>query len=220
MNQHLIEQYVAGKMSEAEADAFEVSCVANPELARQVELEQRLKAGLTLVASGSTAEFVRSESQDGPGSWPSRPAFCCVLAPACGSGNTCPGAHPRFLPAVATEEQRQGTSMRLALVRGADSMPHCRAARCESKSSACSIPASTTPIALDRIGPHQNIATVATLYGQHPTSPVTLEVMIDGEQLDAGSYFLRVLKQASDEEALDFPFAGTDDCSSRLPGFR
>jgi hypothetical protein len=35
---------------------------------------------------------------------------------------------------------------------------------------------------------------------------VTLEVMIDGRQLDPGGYFLRVRKQASDEEALDFTF--------------
>ena len=62
MNQQLVEQYVAGKMSEAQAEAFEDFFVANPEVARQVELEQRLKAGLALVASGSTEEFVRAEN--------------------------------------------------------------------------------------------------------------------------------------------------------------
>ena len=46
MNQEQIEQYVAGRMSEAEALAFEEYCVANPEFARQVEYEQRLKAGI------------------------------------------------------------------------------------------------------------------------------------------------------------------------------
>ena len=37
-------------MSEAEAEAFEEYCLANPEFARQVEFEQRLKAGLAQVA--------------------------------------------------------------------------------------------------------------------------------------------------------------------------
>ena len=45
MNQLLIEQYVAGRMGEAEAEAFEVRCLEDPDLARQVELEQRLKSG-------------------------------------------------------------------------------------------------------------------------------------------------------------------------------
>ena len=51
MNQAHIEQYVAGRMGEAEACAFEDYCLANPEFARQVEYEQRLKAGLALVAT-------------------------------------------------------------------------------------------------------------------------------------------------------------------------
>ena len=44
--QQLIEQYVAGKLGEAEAEAFEVACLEDPELARQVEFEQRLKSGI------------------------------------------------------------------------------------------------------------------------------------------------------------------------------
>jgi len=205
MNQHLIEQYVTGRMSEAEADAFEVSCVVNPELARQVELEQRLKAGLALVASGSTAEFVRSESQV-----PWKLAIAASLLMCVGAGawfwKHLPGVQPQILASVATENQRQGTSLRLALVRGADSMPRLPAGAVRVEIVGLFDPGFHYTVALDRIGPQQNVATVATLYGQHPTSPVTLEVMVDGEQLDAGSYFLRVRKQASDEEALDFSF--------------
>jgi len=205
MNQHLIEQYVTGRMSEAEADAFEVSCVVNPELARQVELEQRLKAGLALVASGSTAEFVRSESQV-----PWKLAIAASLLMCVGAGawfwKHLPGVQPQILATVATEDQRQGTSLRLALVRGADSMPRLPAGAVRVEIVGLFDPGFHYTVALDRIGPQQNVSTVATLYGQHPTSPVTLEVMVDGEQLDAGSYFLRVRKQASDEEALDFSF--------------
>src|SRR4029078_3545378 len=63
MNQQMIEQYVAGRMSEADAAAFEDYCVENPEFARQVELDQRLRAGLAQVGRGSTAEFVRTEAR-------------------------------------------------------------------------------------------------------------------------------------------------------------
>ena len=61
-------------------------------------------------------------------------------------------------------------------------------------------------VALDRLEPARTGRNLATLYGQHPTSPVTLEFMIDSDRLRAGSYSLRVRKQASDEEALDFGF--------------
>jgi hypothetical protein len=205
MNQQLIEQYVAGKLSEAEADAFEDSCVANPELARQVELEQRLKAGLALVASGSTAEFVRADSHVG---W--KVAIAASILFFVGAGawlfQHVTGVRPQTLATVATEEQRHGTSMRLALVRGADSLPHLPRGTVRVEIVGLFDPGFHYTVALDRIEPDQRISTVATLYGQHPTSPVTLEVMIDSEQLDAGSYLLRVRKQASDEESLDFSF--------------
>jgi hypothetical protein len=189
MNQQQIERYIAGKMSEAEADAFEDACVGNPELARQVEFEQRLKAGLRLVASGSTAEFVRSDKSWGQ-----------YLA------QQRPGAHPPILAALANAEQRTGTSMRLALVRGADSMPHLPPGMVRVEIIGLFDPGFHYTVALDRIEANQGIANVASLFGQHPTSPVTLEVMIDSDALESGSYFLRVRKQDSVEEPLDFSF--------------
>jgi len=61
-------------------------------------------------------------------------------------------------------------------------------------------------VMLDRLRQQQDVANIATLYGQHASSPVTLEIMLDGDQLAPGTYSLRVRKQASDEEALDFTF--------------
>ena len=61
-------------------------------------------------------------------------------------------------------------------------------------------------VALDRLEQSKKVDTIATLYSQHPTSPVTLEVMVDSDQLKPGFYSLRVKKQASDEESLDFGF--------------
>ena len=77
MNQELTERYVAGRLEEAEAQAFEEYCLMNPEFAKQVEFEQRLKVGITQVASGSTAEFVRSNH---PGRWPLALAAGVLLA--------------------------------------------------------------------------------------------------------------------------------------------
>ena len=193
--------------SEAEADAFEDSCVANPEFARQVELEQRLKAGLAQVARGSTSEFVRSDDDPSAGAWPLPPACwrSCSRRLICGSACRARShtSWPRSRGDAAAQRRRRCGSRWCAARRICRS---CRAARCAWKSSACSIRAFTTVSRSIACGPEKDAETVATLYGQHPSSPVTLEVMLDSEQLDAGAYSLRVLKQASDEEPLDFGF--------------
>ena len=148
MNQARIEQYVSGKLDAGEAEEFEAYCVANPEFAKQVEFEQRLRDGIAQVAQGSTAEFVRSN------------------------------AEPRWKLAAAA------SVVRVEIVGLFDS-------------------AALYNITLDRID-EQRAHALTTLYGQHPSSPVTLEFMLDAEDLPAGSYTLRVRKQSSDDEPLDF----------------
>lgn len=205
MNQELIDRYVAGKMSEPEAVAFEDYCVAHPEFAKQVEFEQRLKSGLRIVASGSTAEFVRS---DAPERWKIAIAAALVVFVLAGAffWQRMPGAQAHILAAVPTEGAQQLASMRLALIRGAESGPSLPPGRVRVEIVGLFDPGFLYNIALDRLDEHEGISTVATLYAQHPTSPVTLEVVIDSTQLERGNYFLRVRKQASDEEALDFSF--------------
>jgi hypothetical protein len=204
MNQQQIDQYVAGKMSEAEADAFENYCVANPEFARQVEFEQRLKAGLKVVASGSTAEFVRSPVER----WKLALAASLLLFVVASVyfWQRMPGAHLQILAAVPTSGQHPLASMRLALIRGAEGLPLLPAGAVRVEIVGLFDPGSHYHIALDRLDNDKNIATVAALTSQTPTSPVTLEVVIDSAQLEPGSYFLRVRKQDSDEEPLDFSF--------------
>jgi hypothetical protein len=205
MNQNLIEQYVSGRMSEAQAEAFEISCLEDPELARQVEFEQRLKLGLEQVARGSTAEFVRSENSGG---WRLALAASLVLAVIAGAllWKGLPGMQPHLLAAVTSQTERSGLSMRLALVRGAGTMPQIPPGRVRVEIVGLFDQASRYSVALDRLQPQQNVVTVATLYEQLPTSPITLEVMIDGDELTAGTYALHVRRQSSDEEALDFSF--------------
>lgn len=203
--QQLIEQYVAGKLGEAEAEAFEVACLEDPELARLVEIEQRLKAGLEQVARGSTAEFVRSESSI---RWRLAAAASVVLllCAAVYLWQRLPGAHPQVLAAVTTDPERLGPAMRLALVRGAESVPHLPAGKVRVEIVGLFDPGFHYSVMLDRLRQQHDVTNIATLYGQHPTSPVTLEIMLDGDQLIPGTYSLRVRKQASDEEALDFTF--------------
>ena len=207
MNQQQIDRYVSGKMSEAEATAFENYCVANPEFARQVEFEQRLKTGLGVVAQGSTAEFVRSPAER----WKLALAASVLLfiAASIFFWQRLPTARTQILAAAPTAGQQQFASMRLALIRGAESQPHLPAGLVRVEIVGLFDPVAPYHIALDRLENDKSVALVAALASQTPTSPVTLEVVIDSTQLEPGSYFLRVRKQESDEEALDFSFIKT-----------
>ena len=206
MNQELIERYVAGRLSEAEACAFEEYCLANPEFARQTEYEQRLKAGLALVARGSTAEFVRSD--DHPLRWNIAAAAGILLMLFSmyyvWGHHIGRGANP-LMAAVTSESQRSGPTLRLALVRGSENAPVLPDGSVRVEIVGLFDLGFHYTVALDRLEKNA-YDTVATLYSQHPTSPVTLEVMVDSDQLQPGTYSLRVRKQASGEESLDFSF--------------
>lgn len=206
MNQLLIEKFVAGKLSSPEADAFEEYCVENPDFARRVELEQRLKAGLAQVARGSTSEFVRSGRSD---HWKVALAASAVVFvfAAAWLWQREAGTQPHILAAaVAGEVERGGPSLRLALVRGAENVTLLPRGTVRVEIVGLFDPGSQYSVVLDRLRPGEDIETVAALYGQHPKSPVALDIRLDGEQLASGSYSLRIIKQASREEPLDFGF--------------
>jgi len=205
MNQHLIEQYVAGKLDETAAAAFEEYCLANPEVARQVEFEQRLKSGIEQVSRGSTAEFVRSDYN---GVWKFAVAASLLLFVAANGflWQRLRSSEPHVLAAVTAETQHSRLSMRLALVRGAGSLPQLPDGVVRVEIAGLFDPGYQYSVALDRLQKNRSFETLATLYGQRPTSPVTLELMIDSNQLESGSYTFRVRKQASAEDSLDFGF--------------
>lgn len=193
-------------MSEEDARAFEEYCVANPDFARQVEFEQRLRAGMLQVARGSTAEFVRSNH---PLRWNLAAAASILFVMIAGIWlwqKYLPGQAPAIMAAVTADAPRSGSSMRLALVRGNDSTPVLPAGRVRVEIVGLFDTAHQYSVALDRLDVKRNVDTVATLYGQRAASPVTLEVLVDADQLEAGAYSLRVRKQAPEEEALDFEF--------------
>jgi hypothetical protein len=206
MNQEQIDQYVSGRMGKAEALAFEEYCLANPEFGRQVEYEQRLKAGLAQVASGSTAEFVRSPH---PLRWSLAAAAGLLIALVAvysmwTSGLRTPA--PSILAAITESTPPGGSSLRLALVRGSDTVPALPPGMVRVEIVGLFDAGNLYSVALDRREQNQKIDTVATLNDQHPASPMSLEVLIDSKQLRPGAYSLRVRKQASGEEALDFGF--------------
>jgi hypothetical protein len=206
MNQDQIEQYVQGRMSEADARAFEEYCVGHPEFARQVEFEQRLKAGIVQVARGSTAEFVRS---DHPMRWSLAAAAGMVFVMLGGLWvwqRHAPHAVPTIMAAVSQDDVRIDHALRLALVRGNDLTPVLPEGRVRVEIAGLFDTGHAYSVALDRLDTKRNVDTVATLSDQHPTSPVALVVMVDSDRLEPGTYSLRVRKQSSEEEALDFEF--------------
>jgi hypothetical protein len=206
MDQNQIDQYVRGRMSEEDARAFEEYCVANPDFARQVEFEQRLRAGIRQVARGSTAEFVRSNH---PMRWNLAAAASILFVMIAGIWiwqKYVPGVSPAIMAAINADAPRSGNSLRLALVRGSDTTPVLPSGLVRVEIVGLFDTAHQYSVALDRLDVKRNIDTVATLYGQRPASPVTLEVLVDGDQLEPGAYSLRVRKQAPEEEALDFEF--------------
>ena len=191
-----------------EAEAFEEYCLANPEFAKQVEYEQRLKAGIAQVARGSTAEFVRSNH---PMRWSMAAAAGRAARDRLASSTSWNHPLPCTTPAHHGRGHRPtrsatASSLRLALVRGTESAPALQPGIVRVEIVGLFDLGFHYSVALDRLEQNKKVDTVATLYSQHPTSPVTLEVMVDSDQLQPGAYSLRVRKQASDEESLDFGF--------------
>jgi hypothetical protein len=203
MNPALIEQYVSGKLGAKEAEEFEAYCVANPEFAKQVEFEQRLRAGIVEVAKSPTEEFVRSSRVS---YWKFAAAASVLLAIGALAFTWWPPGGLKdhvLMAAVTTDAERGGPSLRLARVRGADDVPKLHPGVMRVEIVGLFDTSAHYSVTLDRIepGPAESLS---ALYRQHPSSPVTLEFMLDSGRLQAGSYALRVRKQSSDEESLDF----------------
>ncbi len=203
MNQEKIEQYVAGQLGEAEAEAFEAYCVANPEFAKQVEFEQRLRAGMAEVARGSTAEFVRANHP-----LASRFAMAATVLLLLGAGfigwHTWGPAAIRPVLTAATDAPQTIPALRLAQVRGMADGSALQNATVRVEIVGLFDTEYHYSVELARLRGAKHAENVATLYGQRPTSPVTLEVLLHAERLRPGNYLLRVRKQSTDEEPLEF----------------
>jgi hypothetical protein len=205
VNQERIELYVAGQLSSAEAEAFEDYCVANPEFARLVEHEQRLRAGIAQVATGSTAEFIAPAHR--------RPwlaaAAAALIAVMVGVyfWTRIPGAYaPPIVAAVVHDGRYAGETLRLARVRGSETIPVLERGLVRVEIVGLFDPASEYSLTLDRRLGANEVEIVSTLNGLHPASSTSLEVSIDGVRLPPGVYSLRVSNQGSAEDMLEFRF--------------
>lgn len=205
MKQQTMELYVAGKLGAAEAEAFEEYCLENPEVARQVEYEQRLRSGVSQLARGSTAEFVRA---DHGLRWQLAAAAGVLVAVLGGlfAWTRMPDAHAPALAAAGGLDSHHTASMRLAMVRGAEQVPSLPDGTVKVEIVGLFERGSGYDIGLDRIEARRQVVRIATLEDQRPTSPVTLQMLIDSDLLVPGAYSLQVRKHASDEEPLDFGF--------------
>ncbi len=204
MNQERIEQYLAGKLGPADAEAFETYCVANPEFARQVEFEQRLRAGMAEVARGSTAEFVRDDS-----SAFRRFAIAATVLLALGAGFIGWGSwNPATRPYLSAASDARGnvSTLRLAQVRGTVETATLRNDATLVEIVGLFDANYDYSVELTRLTSENHTENIATLYGQRPTSSVKLEVLLNAERLQSGTYQLRVRKQASEEEPLEIDF--------------
>jgi hypothetical protein len=206
VNQETIEQYVAGRLPEAEAVAFEDYCLLNPEFAQQVEFEQRLKTGMALSARDSTAEYATSNHPLRRNLAAAAGVLLAVFGLFYAWTHWAPAVTPPIMAAVTSDAERSGASLRLAMVRGLESTPTLKDGPVRVEIVGLFELGASYSVALKRLDEEGTVATVATLESLHPTSPVTLEVMVDGRQLQPGAYSLRVRGQASDEESLDFGF--------------
>ena len=207
-------------MSEAEAQAFEEYCLANPDFASQVEYEQRLKAG---IAAGGARFHRRIRALPTIRCAGSLAAAAGVLLALVGDCSTrgiawCRTHTPSLMAAVTSDDQRDGAvtcvSRWCAAARPYRALPaglvrveivglfdpgfhYSRRARSSRTRTRTSIPSPRFMVSI-------------------PASPTSLEVMIDSDQLRPGTYSLRVRKQATGEDSLDFELRQVLTAVSRL----
>ena len=206
MNQEQIEQYVAGRMGEAEALAFEEYCLANPEFARQVEYEQRLKAGI-----GAGCQRLHCGIRALRASAALEPGCRCRLADCVRRGDVpsgppdCMRRPPAIMAAVTASAPQGDASLRLALVRGSDTAPALPPGLVRVEIVGLFDAGNFYSVALDRREQNQEIDTVATLNDQRPS--FAHEPRSDDRQQTASSGVL-------------FPAGPQTGLGRRSPGFR
>lgn len=200
----MVEQYVAGAMGDSEADAFEEACLRDPDLARRVEVEQRMKLGFEQVARNSE-EFVRSSST---GFWQLAVAAGLLVVLTAGVWflqRGAPKPDERALAAVVPELLYGGTSMRLGPV-SEENMPELPRGVVRVAITGSFEAGAAYSVSLDRLHAVKPAQTIASLADQKPASGTELDVMLDSDLLEPGTYSLRVQRQGSGDKALDFSF--------------
>lgn len=204
MNQQLIDRYVAGRLSEPDAEEFEAYCLANPEFARQVEAEQLMKAGIAHVAR-TTPQAFAAPARDTSWRWRLALAASVVIALGIGLFSWAPNAVMRVPVLAAAGIDTGAPVLRLAMVRGAGSTPALGAVPTRVEIAGLFDPGVDYTVSLLPLE-EPPAAAIATLEHHRATSGVSMQVTVDGARLEPGVYTLRIRRSDSADEPLDFTF--------------
>jgi hypothetical protein len=207
MNQMLIDQYVAGRLNDRDAEEFEAYCLSNPEFAKQVEAEQLMKAGIAEVARTSPQDFM-PPARDTSWRWRLPLAASFVAALGIVLYSWVPNAVTRapVLAATSAAGASAGPVLRLAMVRGADGLPALPSGRVRVEIAALFEPDEDYTVMLIPLEGSPAAREVAALERHRPASSVSMQVMVDSDRLAPGAYTLRVRRGDAADEPLDFTF--------------
>jgi hypothetical protein len=203
-DQQWVRRYVAGELNDVETVAFEDFIVAHPDVARQVELEQRMTAGLARVGHEEFADAPRG----GIPQWWLATAACVLLGVAAmlGVKQGWFGGGPKILMAATADSQRSVTRLRLAQLRG--------------DADRTRVPGQSL-VLLDIVGPFHADATYSVSLRRHeangqtrvtelrklkPSTPTELAVLLNNDLILPGEYSVVVTRDSSDDIELSFDF--------------
>jgi hypothetical protein len=204
-DQQWVRRYVAGQLSDVDAVAFEDFIVAHPDVAQQVELEQRMTAGIARVGTEAFPEAPHSQMPR----WGWAMAACALLGLATmfSVKQGWVGGGPAILMAATPETQRSAARLRLAQLRGG--------------SDATRVPGQSL-VLLDIVGPFKSDATYSvTLRRQDargnpqrvteirrvkPATATELAVLLNNDLIMPGEYSVVVTRDSGEDLELSFDF--------------
>jgi HEAT repeat protein len=199
INTTSVERYVAGTLSEEELAEFEAAMIERPELAADVNVRRRIKAGLSLLEERKELEPLLETAESRP-HYLRYAAAAAVVLVAIGSwtawrSNLTPSAHAMYASAE-TGASKISASFTLARTRSAE-----------------------TPVL--KVRPDDGLVQLRLLVDEPAATPVTArigaeeisisqivdgfaEIYLDPRELNSGSYVLTLKPQSGPEQRFAF----------------
>jgi len=186
--QQWVARYVMGSLDDAETEAFETYCVAHPEMAEDVALERRMRAGIEVVTRRYTDTRAPARA---PMYWAAAATVVLALGGAWLALRR-PGVEAPGILLAASASIPASSVARLAELRGAElpTLGEKDDALVRIELAGEFSPEARYRVALapkDAQSPHVVLASVE---GVTPASARSLVVLLDGSQVRAGDYSL------------------------------
>lgn len=205
--QQWVARYVAGKLSDAAAEAFEDFCIAHPDVAAEVALEKKMKAGLAVVAAESRTKS-HAHPFPKPWVWAAAAAIVLLIGGALVVRDYSGDAVVGILAAVdSVGGQPTQEHVRLAELRGA-TIPSLGA----SSNSLMEVELvgqydvdALYRVSLSATDASDDTRVIATLEASHPVSETSLKILLDGARIPAGTYSL-IAAPVAPGRTLEFAF--------------